>query len=47
MSRVCSTNWKNRNAYRVLVGKPKGMRLLRKPKRGLEYNIKVDFREME
>jgi hypothetical protein len=32
--------------YRILVGKPEGKRPLRRPRRGLEENIKMDLREM-
>jgi hypothetical protein len=34
-----------RNAYRILVGKPEGNRLLRKPRRNWVDNIKTDLRE--
>jgi hypothetical protein len=34
-----------RNAYRILVGKPKGMRPLRRPRRRWVDNIKIDLRE--
>jgi hypothetical protein len=34
-----------RNAYRILMGKPEGKRLLGIPKRGCVYNIKMDLRE--
>jgi hypothetical protein len=36
-----------RNAYRILVGKPKGKRPLRRPRRRWVDNIKIDFREIE
>jgi hypothetical protein len=42
MGRVCS---KNRNAYRVLVGKPEGKRPLRRPRRRWVDNIRMDLRE--
>ena len=35
----------SRNAHRVLVGKPKGMRPLGRPRRRREGNIKMDLRE--
>jgi hypothetical protein len=35
-----------RNAYRILVGKPKGKRLLRRPRHRWVGNIKMDLREM-
>jgi hypothetical protein len=34
-----------RDVYRVLVGRPKGKRPLRRPRRRWEDNIKMDFRE--
>jgi hypothetical protein len=36
-----------RNAYRILVGKPKGKRPLVRPRRRWVDNIKVDLREIE
>jgi hypothetical protein len=36
---------KNRNAYRVLMGKLEGKRPLGSPKHRWEDNIKMDFRE--
>ncbi|KAJ4445522.1 hypothetical protein ANN_12202 [Periplaneta americana] len=36
----------SRNAYRVLVGRPEGKRLLRRPRRRWEDNIKMDLREV-
>jgi hypothetical protein len=33
-----------RNAYRILVGKPEGKRPLGRPKRWWEDNIKMDLR---
>ena len=35
-----------RNAYRVLVGKHEGNRLLGRPRRRWEDNIKMDLREV-
>jgi hypothetical protein len=35
-----------RGVYRVLVGRPEGKRPLGRPRRRLEDNIKMDFREM-
>jgi hypothetical protein len=35
-----------RNAYRILVGKPEGKRQLRRPRRRWVYNTKMDLREM-
>jgi transcription termination factor 2 len=34
-----------RGAYRVLVGRPEGKRPLGRPRRRLEDNIKMDYRE--
>jgi hypothetical protein len=35
-----------RNAYRILVGKPEGKRLLGRPRRMWVDNIKMDLREI-
>jgi hypothetical protein len=35
-----------RNAYRILVGKPEGRRLLARPRRMWEVNINIDLREI-
>jgi hypothetical protein len=35
-----------RNAYRILVGKPEGQRLLGRPRRRWVGNIKMDLREI-
>jgi hypothetical protein len=37
---------KTRNAYRALVGKPEGRRLLGRPRRRWEDIIKMDLREV-
>jgi hypothetical protein len=42
MGGACSTNKEKRNAYRILVGKPKGKR----PRRRWEDNSKTDLREI-
>jgi hypothetical protein len=34
------------NAYRISVGRPKGKRPLGRPRRRLECNIKMNFREL-
>jgi hypothetical protein len=47
MGRASSTNAEKRNAYRILVGKPKGKRPLGRPKRRRVDNIKIDLREIE
>jgi hypothetical protein len=36
----------DRGVHRVLVGKPEGKRLLERPRRRWEDNIKMDFREV-
>jgi hypothetical protein len=46
MGTACSTIVEERNAYRILVGTPEGMRPLGRPKRRWVDNIKMDFREM-
>jgi hypothetical protein len=35
-----------RNAYSILMGKPKGKRPVRRPMRRYVDNIKIDFREI-
>jgi hypothetical protein len=35
-----------RNAYRILVGKPEGKRLLGRPRRRWVDNIKIDLRQI-
>jgi hypothetical protein len=46
MGRACSTNGGKRNPYRILVGKPEGMRPLGRPRRRWVDNIKIDLREI-
>jgi hypothetical protein len=46
MGRACSTNGEKRNAYRILVRKPEGKRLLGRPRRRWVDNIKMDLREI-
>jgi hypothetical protein len=46
MGRACSTNGENRNAYRILVGKPEGKRPLERLKRRWVDNINMDLREI-
>jgi hypothetical protein len=41
-----STNGEKRNAYRLLVGKPEGKRLLGIQRRRSVGNIKMDLREI-
>jgi hypothetical protein len=38
--------WENRNAYRILVGKPEGKRPLGRPRRRWKDNIRMDLREI-
>jgi hypothetical protein len=47
MGRACSTNGEKRNAYKILVGKPGGKRLLEIPKRRWTNNNKIDLTEIE
>ena len=37
----------SRGVYRILVGKPEGKRLLGRPRRRWEDNIKMDLQEVE
>jgi hypothetical protein len=46
MGVTCSSDGKGRGMYRVLVGKPEGKRLLRRPERRWEYNIKIYLQEV-
>jgi hypothetical protein len=45
MGRTCSTDGDNRNAYRLLVGKPEGKRPLGKSRRRWVDNVEMDLRE--
>jgi hypothetical protein len=45
MGMACSTNEEQRNACRILVGKPEGKRPLGRPIRRLVNNIKMNRRE--
>jgi hypothetical protein len=48
MSKACSTNRGDEEAYRILVGKTKGKRPLGRPRRRWVDNIlKMDLREIE
>jgi hypothetical protein len=44
MGRACSVHGDKKNAYRVLVGNPKGTRPLGRSRRRSEDNIKMDLR---
>jgi hypothetical protein len=46
MDRKCSTHGEKRNAYRILVDKPKGKRQLGRLRLRLKGNIKTDLREI-
>jgi hypothetical protein len=46
MSRACSTNGEEKNAYRIWVGKPEGKRPLGRPRRRWVDSIKIDVREI-
>jgi hypothetical protein len=46
MGRACSTNGGKINAYRILVGKPEGKRLIGRPRREWVNNIKMDLGEI-
>jgi hypothetical protein len=41
MGRACSMDWDKRNAYRILVGKPKGKRPLERPQHKMMDNINL------
>jgi hypothetical protein len=47
MGRACSTHGEQRNAYRILVGKPEGKRPLGSPRSCWEDNVRMDYREIE
>jgi hypothetical protein len=40
-----STHREMRNAYNIFAGKTEGKRLLGRPRRRWEYNIRMDLRE--
>jgi hypothetical protein len=46
MGGPCSTNGEKRNAYRLLVGKPEGRRLLGRPGCRWVDNIRMDLGEV-
>jgi hypothetical protein len=43
VGRTCSTHGEKRTAYRILVGKPEGKRLLGRCRHRWEDNIKMDL----
>jgi hypothetical protein len=46
LHRILLGEGEGRGGYRVLVGKPKGKRPLKRPKRRWKNNIKLDLREI-
>jgi hypothetical protein len=46
IGRVHSTNVEKRNLYRILAGKSEGKRTVRRPRRRLVDNIKMNLREV-
>jgi hypothetical protein len=46
MGGPCSTNGENRNAYRLLLGKPEGKRPLGRPRRKWVDSIRMDLGEV-
>jgi hypothetical protein len=46
MGRACGTHGKEKILCKVLVGKPKGKRPLRRPRRRWEDGIRMDLREI-
>jgi hypothetical protein len=46
MGRTCGAYGEERGVHRVLVGKPEGKRLLERPRRRWEDNIKMDVHEV-
>jgi hypothetical protein len=46
MGRAYNTNGERRNACRILVGKPEGMRPLGRPRGRWVDNVKMDVREI-
>jgi hypothetical protein len=47
MGRASSTNRVKRNAYRILVGKPKRKRPLERPRYTWVDNMKIELRETD
>jgi hypothetical protein len=46
MGRERSADREGKGVYRVLVGKPEGKRLMRRPRRRWEDNINIDLQEV-
>jgi hypothetical protein len=46
MGMPCSTNGERKNAYRILMGKPKGSRSFGRPRRRWVDNVKMDLTEI-
>jgi hypothetical protein len=46
MGRACGAHGEVRVAYNILVGRPEGRRLLGRPRRRWEDNIKINLREI-
>jgi hypothetical protein len=44
MDRARSTNGEERNAYKILVGKPEGKKPLGRPRRRRVHDIKMNLR---
>jgi hypothetical protein len=44
MGMACSTNWGAEEYKRILMGKPEGKRLLRRPSRRWVDNVKMEHR---
>ena len=46
MDRACSQNGGGGSAFKILTGKPTGKRLLGRPRRRWEDNIRIDIEEI-
>ena len=46
MGSVCSQNGEGRSGFKILTGKPRGKRLLGRPRNRWEDNIKMDIEEI-
>jgi hypothetical protein len=46
LGRACSSDGERRSVYNVLVSKTEGKRLLERPRRRWEDNIKMDLQEV-